>query len=146
MDTPRGRLLFTTRSLTRWLAYLLVVVAAIAIGASFLEAYIKFWNIKTLVAAILAALLGAADIFRRLRYIKFYENGIFFPEEESDSKDRFIGWHEIARFSWEGDVLTVVPSPILTTGGEPLTGGSVKVPKARRAEVERLLAQAAAAP
>lgn len=47
---------------------------------------------------------------------------------------------------WEGDVLTVVPSPTLIAGGKPLTGGSVKVPKARRAEVERLQAQAAAAP
>lgn len=145
MDTPRGRLLFTTNSVSRWLEYLLVVVGVIAIGGEFLTPYIKLWNTKALTAAILAALIGVAEILRRLRHIKFYENGIFFPDEESESKDGFIGWKDIARFHWEGDILTVVPSPALTAGGELLTGGSVKVPKARRAEVERLLAHVAAA-
>ena len=52
-------------------------------------------------------------------------------------------WNSIERYHWEGDVLTVIPgtSILRTGGGEPLTGGSVKVPLDRRAEVENLLAR-----
>lgn len=100
------------------------------------------WEAGDICLGALYALIFAVLVFRQIRGVVFYGNGVYFPGEPSGGNPRFIPWSAVERYHWDGDVLTVVPqSSILATGGAaPLAGGSVKVPQSRRAEVERLLA------
>jgi hypothetical protein len=76
--------------------------------------------------------------------VAFYENGVFFPADPAAKNDsRFLAWGQVARYYWEGDVLTIMPGTSFLGGGgslgAPTTGGSVSVAAARRADVEKLL-------
>lgn len=144
MHAERGQLLFRTASLPRRSA-LLVILGWI--GLALLWTYDSMrhgWDAGNLFLSGCYAVMCAVFIFRTLRGVLFYEKGVYFPNEPSGARARFIPWMAIERFHWDGDVLTVVPvSTILGTGGgAPLTGGSVRVPAGRRAEVERLLGTA----
>ena len=90
-------------------------------------------------------LAGYGLSFLRSRKVLFCENGIYFPEDPSGPRARFIAWRQIERFHWDGDVLTVVPSSSLLGGAGslsgPNTGGSVRVPTGRRIHVENLLSE-----
>jgi hypothetical protein len=83
------------------------------------------------------------------RKVVFYENGIHFPPDPSGARERFIAWPQVERFHWDGDVLTIIPSTsVLTSGGgsgaSALAGGTLRIPAARRAEVENLLSRQSA--
>jgi hypothetical protein len=143
MHPERGRLLFRTRSLHRRGNSLLGVFALAAAAPSVVQAYRHGWARDKLALAFFYGASYGAVALLGLRQVAFYENGIFLPQEASGPRPRFVPWISIERYHWEDDILTVVPSSsILSTGGgEPLTGGSVKVPQDRRVEVENLLAR-----
>ena len=91
--------------------------------------------------------VGWGVTFLMGRRVSFYENGIYFPQDPSGGRARFIAWRDLERFHWDGDLLTVVPPSSLLAGGGgdvgmPVLGGSVHVPAAKRVEVENLLAVA----
>jgi len=67
--------------------------------------------------------------------VEFYEKGIRFPAE-------FIAWSDIGRYHWDGDTLTIAERSGLLDGGPTVLGGTVRVPRSQRAQVENLLAQA----
>jgi hypothetical protein len=148
MHAERGRLLFRTRSLHRRGNYVVQALALVAAAPWVVEAYRHGWQADKLIMAAIYALMFGSVALLGLRQVAFYENGIYFPQEPSGSKPRFVPWNSIERYHWEGDVLTVVPgiSVLSTGGGEPLTGGSVKISLEHRAEVERLLTRAASMP
>jgi hypothetical protein len=81
--------------------------------------------------------------FVRSRKVLFYENGIYFPEDPAGGQSRFIAWRQIERYHWDADVLTVMPATSLLGGAGSLSGlyagGTVRVPTARRVQVENLL-------
>ena len=69
------------------------------------------------------------------RSVEFYEKGIRFPAE-------FIAWSDIARYHWDEDTLIIAERSRPLDGGPTVLGGTVRVPRSRRAQVENLLAQA----
>ena len=140
MQAERGKLLFRVAAEKRperniW--------AIVAIGLAIVYAYEAYkehrsdWGMVIFFA-------GYGLSFLLSRKVQFYENGIHFPQEPSGGRARFIAWPQIQRFYWDDDVLTIVPaSSVLSSGGGggvPLLGGSVRIPMARRVQVENLLA------
>ncbi len=76
------------------------------------------------------------------RRASVYQNGIHLPADSSGARGRFIAWSQVERFHWDGDVLTIVPTSSVIAGadlGRPLLGGSIRVPKDKRAQIENLL-------
>lgn len=143
MYEDRGRLLFRANGLWRGLG-----ICAGWIALAFLWIFDSGrhgWETMDMIIGVINLIYGGISVFslvRSVRGVAFYEKGIFFPQEISGARARFIYWSAVERTHWDGDVLTVVPSTsVLSTGGGPrLSGGSVKVPRNRRAEVEQLLA------
>ncbi|MGO4885309.1 MAG: hypothetical protein ACLP59_31460 [Bryobacteraceae bacterium] len=87
-------------------------------------------------------------MFLLQRRVSVYENGIHFPANSSGARGRFIAWTQVARFHWDGDMLTIVPSDSVRAGadiGRALVGGAVRVPTNKRAQMENLLARKASA-
>lgn len=143
LHPERGRLLFRLKNRSRGGDYLVAALAVLCGIPWLIEAYRHAWSLdRVLLALAYPLMFGAASALGR-RQVAFYENGIFFPQEPSGARQRFIPWTAIERYHWDGDVLAVVPSSsILSTGSaEPLTGGSIKVPLSRRVEAENLLAR-----
>ena len=86
------------------------------------------WVLFASAASILCVLLSP-------RNVEFYEKGIRFPGE-------FIAWSDIVRYRWDGDMLIIAERSGLLYGGPTLLGGTERVPRSQRAQVENLLAQA----
>ena len=72
------------------------------------------------------------------RNVKFYEKGIHFPHE-------YIAWSDIGRYRWDGNMLIIREKSGLLEGGETVLGGTVRVPRSQRAQVENLLRTAGGA-
>jgi hypothetical protein len=71
-----------------------------------------------------------------------YQSGIHLPSDSSGARGRFIAWSQVERCHWDGDILTIVPTFSVMAGadlGRPLVGGSLRVPKDKRAQIENLL-------
>lgn len=147
MHPERGALLFRTRSLHRRGNALVSAISVLASVPWVLDSYRLGWRRDKLLLGVLYAVMFGAAALVGLRGVGFYENGISFPQEPAGPRPRFVPWSAIERYHWDGDILTVVAaaSVLSTGGGEPLTGGSVKVAPSQRAEVERLLARGSAA-
>jgi hypothetical protein len=147
MHPERGGLLFRTRSLNRRGSSLLAALIVVVVAPAYVTAYRHKWEAGELVPAIMYTVFYFLLASLGLRQVAFYENGIYFPQEPSGPRPRFVAWNSIERYHWDSDLLTVIPgtSILKSGGGAPLTGGSVKVPPDRRAEVENLLARTVAA-
>jgi len=142
--SERGALLFRV-SPNRHRDQLLWLVAGLAFAAVVLiEAR---WRHKPLDSPLLFLAVFYTAMFFAQRRAAVYENGIQLPADTSGARSRFILWSQLARFHWDGDVLTIVPTTAVMGGAElerPLLGGSVRIPADRRGQVESILAKAAA--
>jgi hypothetical protein len=138
MHAERGRLLFRLAAEKRP-ERLIWAIVAIALASFYAyEAYKEHRSDWGMVIFF----VGYGLSFLLSRKVGFYENGIYFPQEPSGGRTRFIAWPQIKRFYWDQDVLTIVPeSSILSggIGGVPIIGGSVRIPTGRRVQVENLL-------
>jgi hypothetical protein len=139
MHAQRGKLLFRVNADQQLQRYIWAGVAII-LAASFAyqghrEHRLDWGTVIFFVGCCLSFLLS--------RKVIFYKNGIYFPQDPTGTRARFIAWQQIERFHWDGDVLTVVPALSLLGGAGsfsgPNTGGSVRVPTGRRVQVENLL-------
>ena len=83
------------------------------------------------------ALIALVTLWLLLRpsNVEFYEKGVRFPAE-------FIAWSDIGSHHWDGDTLIIAERSGLLDGGPTVLGGTVRVPRSQRAQVENLLAQA----
>ena len=142
MDAERGKLLFRVAAEKRPERNIWTIVAialAIVYGYEAYREHRSDWGMVIFFA-------GYGLSFLLSRKVAFYENGIHFPQEPSGPRARFIAWPQIERFYWDDDVLTIVPASSLLRGGGgeggPVLGGSVRIPIARRRQVETLLATA----
>lgn len=136
----RGKLLFRVPAEKQFQRRLWIVVAAILAVAC------GYYTERRSVSAMSMFFAGYAVTLLFSRYVIFYDEGIYFPQEPSGGRARFIPWGGIERFHWEGDALTIVPATSLLHGGvssvgDSLLGGTVRVPPRRRAQVEKLLAE-----
>src|SRR5579884_3040951 len=140
----RGRLLFRISAENRAYRYIglvatLVYAFAFAWDVSH-HGWRSGWGNYLFVTVYALALFFA-------RWVKFYENGIYFPEDSHGGRGRFIRWAQVARYHWDGDVLTIIRDDSVLAGGAiagySLAGGAVRVPQSRRAEIESLLANRA---
>jgi len=143
--TERGKLLFRVaagkpRERNIW--------AVVAITVAIVYAYEAYKEHRS-DWGMLIFFVGYGLSFLLNRKVDVYENGIHFPQEPSGGQTPFIAWPQIQRCYWDDDVLTIVPaSSVLSSGGGggvPLLGGSVRVPMARRVQVENLLAAVSSA-
>ena len=136
MNAKRGKLLFRVaaekpREGSIW--------AIEAIGLAIVYAYGAYKEHRS-DWGMLIFFAGYGLSFLWNRKVEFYENGMQFPQQQGGGP-RFIAWPQIQRFYWDDDVLTIVPaSSVLSNGGGvPVLGGSVRIPMARRVQVENLL-------
>lgn len=141
MHEERGALLFRAANASPWRS---IAVALGWIAVSLLWAVDSArhgWDAMDVTVGVIYAGICIVYAVRSVRGVVFYEKGIYFPDEPSGARARFIPWNAVERFHWDGDILTLVPqTSILATGGAtPLAGGSVKAPPERRVEIERLL-------
>jgi hypothetical protein len=148
--SERGKLLFRLREpkpASRYkgrlgaLVALVLVAAADSLG-SYYSGRRTHWE---LFAGLLFGLvIGVVYRFVTGWNVAFYENGVFFPADPAAKNgSRFLPWGQVVRYYSEGDVLTIMPGTSLLAGagslGQPTTGGSVSIPPARRADVDKLL-------
>ena len=136
----RGALLFRISAANRrdrylWLGGALAIAALILLDA-WQRHRPPNWPLL-----LLTAIYGS--MFFSQRRVSIYENGIHLPADSSGLRGRFIGWSQVERFHWDGDILTIVPTSSIMAGAElglPLLGGVVRVPANRRSKIEKLLA------
>jgi hypothetical protein len=137
--SERGELLFHVSVDNRRSRYLWLL-AGVTLAAVFLiEARLRNrtpdWALP-----FLAAFYTVMFVVQRRASV--YQNGIHLPADSSGARGRYIAWSQVERSHWDGDVLTIVPTSSVMEGadlGRPLLGGSLRVPKDKRAQLEALL-------
>jgi hypothetical protein len=138
MHAERGKLLFRVAAEKRPERNIWAIVGVALAMVYTYEAYKEHrsdWGMVIFFA-------GYGLSFLLSRKVEFYENGVHFPQEPSGGRARFIAWPQIQRFHWDDDVLTIAPAAAVLSsggGGVPLLGGSVRIPMARRVQVENLM-------
>jgi len=139
MHNDRGALLFKVTAYRFWRPLQPIKIVALMGLALVVFPFVSDYSRRGHLDRSLA-LISLTFLFVLLqpRKVEFYEKGIRFPGE-------FIAWSDIVGYRWDGDILIIAERSGLLYGGPTLLGGSVRVPRSQRAQVENLLAQSARA-
>jgi hypothetical protein len=141
MHNDKGALLFrgTTYRFRRfWQAMKIVSLVCLALGVLLFVSEVSMGLLNPLRSLRFAVIaLGSLSLllYASARKVEFYEKGIRFPSE-------FVAWSDIGDYHWDGDTLIIAEKSGLLEGGATVLGGTVRVPRSQRAQVENLLAQA----
>jgi hypothetical protein len=139
MHNDRGALLFRVTAYRFWRPWEPTKIVALVMLALVVPLFVSEYSRGHLhrSSSFPLALIALSLLMLLLRPInvKFYEKGIRFPAE-------FIAWSDIVGYRWDGDMLIIAERSGLLYGGPTLLGGTVRVPRSQRAQVENLLAQA----
>jgi hypothetical protein len=138
MRNDRGALLFRVTTYRFWRPWqptkIFALTAFALIALVFVREYSRGHRDRLLFTLGLIGLSSFLQLLIPLN-VKFYEKGIRFPHE-------FIAWSDIVGYRWDGDMLIIAERSGLLYGPPTLLGGTVRVPRSQRAQVENLLAQA----
>jgi hypothetical protein len=136
MRNDRGALLFRVTTYRFWQPWQPTKIASLVMLALIVPLFVSDYSRRGHLDRSLAS-LAALFLFLLLSpvNVKFYEKGIHFPAG-------FIAWSDIVGYRWDGDMLIIAERSGLLYGGPTLLGGTVRVPRSQRAQVENLLAQA----
>lgn len=108
-----------------------------AILAAEASAIATEWFLRHRVDLSLAPSMIVLLVYALYPRIKFFENGVRIPPDES-RKVRYFRWDQIERYSWDGDRLILTGTSSILFGG-PVEGGQVRIPEGRRLAVEQVL-------
>jgi hypothetical protein len=146
-DRKYGSLLLSVASrevsvLNRWMPLLFPLVLAARMGLEYLRhPEDRAFGIP---GGTTVLVFGAAMLYRTAASfrssLRFYDSGLLKPmdSQRDSSGSRFLCWHQIDRYYWDGDILNLVGTESTLKGG-PVPGGRYTIPAERRAEVQSLL-------
>jgi hypothetical protein len=109
-----------------WLLIALIIATAI------LQVAVRNHRIPLFVVLALAVPLLVGLLQPNAR---FYDNGIALPSWPS----RFLRWHEIGSYQWDGRVLTLKTKASMFSVGAIMHGRTILVPVEQQPDVKRIL-------
>ena len=142
MHNDRGALLFRVTAYRFWrpwrptkIGHLMILVLIVPL---FVSDYSRRGHLDRSSWVLLAVAASSLCFLLSPRNVEFYEKGIRFPPE-------FMAWSDIVGYRWDGDLLIIAERSGPLYGGPTLLGGTVRVARPQRAQVDNLLRTAGGA-
>jgi hypothetical protein len=119
----------------QWVPGTILIWASLALVLVLTAA--KWWKTGNFDSIGLVGAVGVLTYALHPR-IEFFDGGVQFPATNGQHA-HFLTWQQVDRYRWDGDMLVIIGTNSVLSGG-PSEGGTARIPGRQRGAADQILA------